>query len=48
MDKNDIASMSYLIKKEIEDMKIEAMYKKMKLICRVKFFKSLNTAHFYS
>ena len=48
LDKTDIASTSYLIEEEVEDKKIETMYKKMKSIYRVKFDNSSNSIHFYS
>ena len=48
VDKTNIASTSYFIEEEIESKKNDAMYKKMKSVCRVKFDESLNSTYFYS
>ena len=48
VDKIDVARTSYLIEEAVEDKKIEAIYKKMKSVCRIKFDESLNSTHFNS
>ena len=48
VDKTNIASTSYLIEEEVEDKKIEAIYKKMKSVCHIKLDECLNTTHFSS
>ena len=48
VNKSEIATMSYVKIKEIDNKKDEATKKKKKSVCCVKFDESLNSTHIYS